>query len=168
MCRWLVVREFRKRAPRSGAVVHPSTIVPIDGAGVWQVAIPEHSQLTSRGNGMTVVSDMSGYFADPEHGATQLTILDAATGVVLATWIPPHAMLYTRFEGGSLVVDDLGGNASVCQPLTGRVIEPTTSGFPEGFTAHLRPDYPDGWDVADGLRLVSTGTSLAAYANRAT
>jgi hypothetical protein len=168
MCRWLVAKEFRKLAPRHGAVVHDSAIAPIEGAGVWQVELPELSQLSSRANGMTVVSDMSGFFVDPEHGATQLTILEAATGVVLATWIPPHATLYTRFEGSNLVVDDLGGNASVCEPLTGRVIKLITSGYPEGFTEQLRSDYPNGWDDADGLTLVSTETSLAAYASRAT
>jgi hypothetical protein len=163
MCRSLAADRLRKIGPRPGAVLYPSAIALAEGAGVWQVTMPEYSQLTSRGNGMTFISDTTGLHADPAHGGTQITVLDAHTGTVLASWLPPHAMAYTRWEGDRLIVDDLNGNASACDPLTGRVVGPSASGFPEGFTAGMSPEYPNGWNAADGLVLESGPESLTAY-----
>ena len=87
-----------------------------------------------------VVHDTSGLFVDPQHGARQITILDAATGSVLASWLPRHAALTTRFEGDRLIIDDRKYNASVCNPLTGEVLGTTEPRARESWADPLFPN----------------------------
>ena len=114
--------------PRTGALLHPSAITHLPSRALWRVALPAHSMMKDRANGLLAMMDTSGLIADPGHGALQITILDAATGVIRASWIPPHAATWVRFDGDDLVVDDQRENASICDPLTGRVLGPTEPG----------------------------------------
>jgi hypothetical protein len=140
LCRWMVAHEFNDIAQRPGAVLHPTAIAPIAGRGIWQVQYPEHSMLSARGNGLIIIRDTSGLFADPEHGGTQITVLEAATGEVLATWLPPHGVATTRFDGIHLIVDDLKDSASICEPLTGRVVGTTEAGVRHKWADPLLPN----------------------------
>jgi hypothetical protein len=122
MCSWLLARELVWRGPRPDAVRHESIIEPIDSAALWRLAHPDHSHLRARGGGLLAIVDTSGLILDPERGATQITIVDAATGAIRASWIPAHGAKWLRFEGATLVVDDGEGKATVCEPMTGRVV----------------------------------------------
>ena len=125
MFRSLFARAAMDLPPREGALLHPSAITHLPSRALWRVALPPRSMMKDRANGLLAMMDTSGLIADPEHGALQITILDAATGVVRASWIAPHAVTWLRFDGGNLVVDDQRENASICDPLTGRVLGAT-------------------------------------------
>lgn len=140
MCRWLLAKELRQLPPRPKAVLHASAITHTPGPAIWQVSMPEHSLERARGIGMIAVVDTSGLFIDPKRGAAQITILDVTTGAVLASWLPPHGVAWARFEGRNLVVDGYKNNASICEPLTGRVIGSTEPGLREKYEDPLLPN----------------------------
>jgi hypothetical protein len=137
---WLLGRELKWRSPRPDAVLHTTLIEPVSGPALWQVSVPEQSGLRARGDGMLAIVDTSGLMIDPERGAAQITVLDAATGSILSTWLPPHGAMWPRFESGTLVVDDGTGHATVCDPLTGEVLGRARPGVRHASAQPLLPN----------------------------
>jgi len=144
--------------PRAGALLHPSAIQHLPSRALWRVALPAHSMMKDRANGLLAMMDTSGLVADPEHGALQITILDAATGAVRASWIPPHAVTWLRFDGENVVVDDQRENASICDPLTGRVLGATEPGMRASRAEQVEPTLPFPLEAGQRIATVTPDT----------
>jgi outer membrane protein assembly factor BamB len=137
---WLLCRELKWRSPRPGAVLHKTLIEPASGPALWQVSVPVQSGLRARGDGMLAIIDTSDLMIDPQRGAAQITVVDATTGSILSTWLPPHGAMWLRFQEGALVVDDGTERATVCDPLTGEVLGQARPGVRLAWTDPLLPN----------------------------
>lgn len=147
-------------APREGALLHASAIVHAPTRALWRVTLPAHSMMKARANGLLAMLDTTGLVQDPEHGALQITILDAATGAIRASWIAPHAVTWVRFDGdGYLVVDDQRENASVCDPLTGRVLRRTEPGARDPWVEPPTPTLPFPLEAGQSIATVTPDTT---------
>lgn len=127
MVRWAIVTWFKDEAPRPGAVVLTSAIAAAKTNALWRVTLPDRSELLAAGNAgnagsagsddLLAIKDTTGLHEDPERGATQITILDAATGLVKATWLPPHGVTRAGFLAGEFAVSH-ANRATVVDPMT--------------------------------------------------
>lgn len=116
LCRHLLVRTLARKPPRPGARRHEPDLplMPIDDVAApaprWRLGLPPRTEVVGRGRGLVVLCDTTGLLVDARHGASQVTVLDAATGEVVASWLPPGAIGTALVVGDDEPVVVLGGD----------------------------------------------------------
>lgn len=98
LCRYLLLRSLAPRPPRPHARRHEPQLHRLPTADVaapalrWRRGLPALTGLVGRGRGLAVLRDTTGLVDDPRRGASQVTVVDVATGEIRASWLPPHAI----------------------------------------------------------------------------
>jgi outer membrane protein assembly factor BamB len=98
LCRYLLVRSLAALPPRRGARAHRPRlpVAPVDGADRaivrWRRELPTLAAVVGHGRGLVVLRDTTGLVVDPDHGVAQVTVVDATSGDVVASWLPAGAV----------------------------------------------------------------------------